>query len=551
MKSVDKNDDSPTDVVKPTASSRRSFLAGVGATVTVGALGAGIVNRAGDSSDFDLASDRADAIAQTRSEAHNSEPVSMPPTNGDEEAFPAGTASFTKTLPHNDVGDVDPEVFAAFVAAVTVGDAGLVDGLPSGGPRRLANPLAAHCFSLGGADPHSVPMPPVHSLRSARQAAEAGEVYWMALARDIPFTEYSQSPLIADAVVDMNQFSDFTGPRRSGLVTDSTLFRGQTAEDLTGPYVSQFLYADIPYGNHVIQQVDRIATSTDFMTGRDEWLAIQNGAKTASSIEFEAERRYLLTGRDLGEYVHSDYSYQAYLNAALVCFSLGPQALADSPYTGSARQDGFLTFGAADGLDLVSRAAVTGLRPAWFHKWLVHRKLRPEAYGGLVQNHMTGPVTYGLDTEFLDSDALEQVRSIHGSFLLPQAYPEGSPTHPSYPAGHATIAGAAVTVLKAIFDEGFVLPAPVVPREDGRSLLDYAGEELTLGGELNKLASNIALGRNMAGVHWRADGDDGVTCGEEIAISLLQGHLREVIEDGASYRLTRFNGQPILVTADE
>jgi hypothetical protein len=36
--------------------------------------------------------------------------------------------------------------------------------------------------------------------------------------------------------------------------------------------------------------------------------------------------------------------------------------------------------------------------------------------------------------------------------LLPMAFQEGSPMHPSYGAGHATVAGACVTILKAFFD---------------------------------------------------------------------------------------------------
>jgi hypothetical protein len=32
------------------------------------------------------------------------------------------------------------------------------------------------------------------------------------------------------------------------------------------------------------------------------------------------------------------------------------------------------------------------------------------------------------------------------------AFPEGSPTHPAYGAGHATVAGACTTILKAWFD---------------------------------------------------------------------------------------------------
>ena len=41
-----------------------------------------------------------------------------------------------------------------------------------------------------------------------------------------------------------------------------------------------------------------------------------------------------------------------------------------------------------------------------------------------------------------------------GNWLLPMAFPEGSPMHPSYGAGHATVAGACTTILKAWFDHG-------------------------------------------------------------------------------------------------
>jgi len=57
-----------------------------------------------------------------------------------------------------------------------------------------------------------------------------------------------------------------------------------------------------------------------------------------------------------------------------------------------------------------------------------------------------------------------------------------------------------VIVLKAFFDESFVIPDPVVAALDGLSLQPYQSSELTIGGGLNKLASNIALGRDFAGV---------------------------------------------------
>ncbi len=55
-----------------------------------------------------------------------------------------------------------------------------------------------------------------------------------------------------------------------------------------------------------------------------------------------------------------------------------------------------------------------------------------------------------------------EVRRRFGAWLLPQVYPEGSPLHPSYGAGHASVAGACVTMMKALFDESYVIEDPVV-----------------------------------------------------------------------------------------
>src|SRR4051812_7614099 len=81
------------------------------------------------------------------------------------------------------------------------------------------------------------------------------------------------------------------------------------------------------------------------------------------------------------------------------------------------------------------------------------------------------PPGYPLDTDILHAPILDRIYDYkkHHTYLLPQAYPEGCPLHPSYPAGHATIAGACVTILKAFFNENFVIPHPVRPK---RSLDD-------------------------------------------------------------------------------
>ena len=127
------------------------------------------------------------------------------------------------------------------------------------------------------------------------------------------------------------------------------------------------------------------------------------------------------------------------------------------------------------------------------------------------------------------------------------AYPEGCPTHPAYPAGHAAIAGACATVLKAFFKETQELPAPVLVSPESLALAPYRGVALTVGGELNKLASNISLGRDVAGVHWRSDGIAGLKLGEAVALQVLT-HLRTTYpEHFPGFRLTTFAGAAVTV----
>jgi hypothetical protein len=57
--------------------------------------------------------------------------------------------------------------------------------------------------------------------------------------------------------------------------------------------------------------------------------------------------------------------------------------------------------------------------------------------------------------------------------------------------------------------------------EDGAGLERWQGEALTLGREVDKLASNIAFGRNAARVHYRSDTANGLRTGEEVGIALL------------------------------
>jgi membrane-associated phospholipid phosphatase len=197
------------------------------------------------------------------------------------------------------------------------------------------------------------------------------------------------------------------------------------------------------------------------------------------------------------------------------------------------------------------------LKAVWFQKWLVHRKLRPEVFAARVDRTLYHGAAYPVYPDILDSLSTSSRLGEYmpdGNALLPMAFPEGCPTHPSYGAGHATVAGACVTILKSWFKESARLIdlglTPVQSTDDGLDLLPYGGVDagnLTVGGELNKLASNVGIGRNIAGVHWRSDATESLRLGEAVAISVLRDQRHTYNEAFEGFSLTKFDGDTITV----
>ena len=403
---------------------------------------------------------------------------------------------------------------------------------------RLVCPQAAFGLNLEGADAQTFFLPPPPSVTSAEAAAEMVELYWHALARDVSFTGYGESAVIEKASTDLGRLSAFTGPKRDGNVTPETIFRANNPGNLIGPYLSQFLWKPVPLGSTMQEQRYRCPMpGNDFMETYPEWLQIQTGVPPWREYRWEEQPRYILTGRDLAEYIHYDFLYQAFLNASLILMNSGPGSIYNTnyyfsetnPYKHSKTVMGFVTLGFGQVVDWLGRVTTPALKAAWFQKWLVHRYLRPEEFGGLVHRTKTGMASYPLHADVMESQALDETHRRFGSFLLPQAYPEGCPLHPAYPSGHATVAGACATILKALFDEDLAVPDCVVPSRDGQSLVPYKGPALTVRGEVEKLAFNVAFGRNFAGIHWRSDATGGIQLGEEVAITILAGlgeHVR-------------------------
>lgn len=472
-------------------------------------------------------------------------------SNGDESLYQDLRGSFNKSLLHLPSGFPNRAAFESLRTA-------LVSGKPSDflkiligeGIRKPANPQASLAYTLSGNDTWINAIRPAPTFASAETAGEMVEVYWTALVRDVPFNEFSTNATALAAIASLNTLSDFRGPKIGGVVTPQTFLRGDTPGDLVGPYLSQFLYLTVPYGNDELdpaQMVPESGTLNDFVTDFTDWFTIENGGDTGKTITFRATPIFLRTPRDLTEYVHQDTPEQAALSALLILNEYGPDALdRNNPYLNNPTQEGFVTFGISQVMALTRAAVQAGLKAAWCHKWQINRRLRPEEFGFYVQSQVAAGQNLGINGELIGSAALSAIFTEYGSYFLPLAYPEGSPTHPSYPAGHATFMGAAVTILKAFYNEDFVIPSPVEPNAANDALVPFGGT-LTVGNELNKLAANIALGRDHAGVHYRSDGIEGLLLGEKVALDILNNDAFLFNEEFGGYSLTKFDGTKVVV----
>lgn len=518
-------------------------------------------------------------------------------------------ASYTKGLPHDPVtGEVIGFHYCELLRALASGEPKLFEELDTGcctdclpsdppTPQQLAecrirrraqeNPQAAFAFQLQGADSHALCMPPAPAFSSAEEIAEIAENYWMALARDVPFTRYDADPLINDAANDLAQYKCQFAP-----TTPWALFRGHAPGSQVGPYVSQFLYMDAPFGATFIPaRIRTLQPGIDYMTGFNEWLAVQNGCDRDQAA-CDDTPRFIRNGRDLAQYVHVDLTFNAFVQAGMIltqgreplrrcearpgmgvefarCLPyINPSAPPEEQFMSgkSATQIGFATFGQPHLFQLLLEAMGLALRAVWYQKWSVHRRLRPEEFAGRIDRQLfAGVVTYPFEPNNfaqLQADILPRILQHSASqnqnrrrppetpsYLLPQAYAEGSPLHPSYGSGHSTVAGALGTILKAFFPAEQYILNPVVPTDDGTALTAFnpGGDPfLTVEGEINKLVDNIGLGRNIAGVHWRSDHQESILLGEEVAIRLLC-EQRNTYNEEYEIRFRKFDGTEIRI----
>lgn len=389
-------------------------------------------------------------------------------------------------------------------------------------------------------------------------------------------------------------------------LSGANLFRGSGPGAKEGPWVSQFMLlgndvngcapkdGQIAYGSQLIDQRTRtLSKGVDFMTNWEEWMDVQNGANLGD-FTTTTGYRYITTPRDIATYVRFDALYQAYLNACLVLlgvkgvgFQLGfPDKSGTPPKGETFPRTGFAAFGPPHILSLVTEVATRCLKFARRQKFNWHRRARPEKISGLLTlaaldgaggadklGQMTQAAASSMVGDLGGMTALIHKHNQHRetanhaarpfkgtqppwlansadgkNLLLAMAFAEGSPMHPAYAAGHATVAGGCVTMLKAFFqtlDEHEdplpwdVTKLPIVeakPDKEGShtsklcDVTDHRKDHMTLEGELNKLAANISIARNMAGVHFYSDYYDSLRMGERVAVGILVEQMRSYDE---------------------
>jgi len=577
----------PGSETEPRKVSRRVFVGGSAAAAAVAAIPLqpilGGTQSALQASNVPYnATQRMAASFNYRMTIAQEEQISVPQQrdNGDAAAFTDFSGNHSKALLHDGLGVPNMAAMQSLTNALKSGlfsdYENIMVGTPGGGPNsKLNGPQGALAFDLEGLDSHATVIPPAPSVASAQTAAEAVEHYWAALLRDVPFTEYPTNSIAAQAVADLNKLS-FLNSADNGQypfpVTPQNLFCGQFVPgdgNVQGPYISQFMLQPAFLGVQPLSQQYRTflpasGGGSDFMTSAGEYQLIQNGGDSGRSLAFDPTFRFTRSGRDLAAYTRVDVLFQAYFVANLVLAGINAPPNPGNPYIGSKTQKGFGTLGGPDAVGTLTQMANCALKAAWFHKWMKDLRMRPEEYGALVHANLTksAPVpqaSAALHPDVLNSAVLPLVYSTYGSYLLPQAFPEGSPTHPCYPTGHGTVGGACITAMKFFFDGSQkirpLLTAAgrdvVVPSSDGLSLNTYSGadrDNLDINGELNKLAHNISFGHGIhAGIHFRSSTYWSLLLGEQVALSVLRDRAMSYNEP-FQITITKFDGTAATVT---
>ena len=473
-------------------------------------------------------------------------------------------AMFSKTLQH-DATTLLPDATETQKLKTAMESGSKVDleqvSLSPNATRKLANPLGAFIVESTGQDAYGMTMKASPALDSEEAAGEMVEVWEMNIQRDTSFDHLNFGAADTDAdraVTNLNAFgSEYKGPvnESSSTLTRAELFRGVAPGCLTGPYISQFLIHDFQLGAHEIEQKYNYHTGVYGIT-KSNFKDIADGTVPVAQAANGSDQ-YIWNGRSLGTIVHSDFVYQHFYYAASMLAQGGTRHTAFSDVDPS-NSGAFLTQGGpAFVAPAVAAVSANALSAAWVQKWRQQLRLRPETMAARVVTGIAGdsPVYYDSSLTTNSQSTINAVKAFNvanggdNEPFLPLLYAEGSPTHPAYPAGHAVIAGACATILKLMYADtnwsSMGNYSSVMHSTNGTARVAYTRSDsgdLTVHGELNKLAANIAIGRNIAGVHYRVDGDEGMMLGQKVAIQYFKDYITRQIDARGDITIVGFDG---------
>ena len=347
--------------------------------------------------------------------------------NEDEaELTPEYIGQFTKGMQHDANGVPSASNYQELLTAIANTSPSNFEAISRGfnASRKYVNPQAGLFLHLVGADTASLTMPPAPKFTSNEMGSEYVELAWMALARDVPFDQFGNEPITQAAIVELESLVDYKGIKP---VTGSNLFRSPFVGCTIGPYISQFMYMDAYYAKlKISQKLNPPIANKDFMVDWDEFLRVQNGVAPSEILMLNGTERYIITPRDIASYVQKDMNYQAFHIASMILLDMDAPLNPTNPYLQSLNQEGFATFGPQMITSMLAQISRMALDTVWYQKWFVHRRLRPEAYGGYLDRTKNSIQTFPVNGQALNSQAVSDIFTKHGSYLLPQAFPEGN-----------------------------------------------------------------------------------------------------------------------------
>lgn len=444
---------------------------------------------------------------------------------------------FTKGLKHNANGDLTNENdYLKMMKYIILNDKKKFSKIGMLG--KMVDPFSSNSAVINGVMQGVLKIIPPPHINSVQSSNEMIELYAQSVCRDTPFINYETDETIKIAKLVLEKDTN-------------NIFRTVFPDTHVGPYVSQFLLLNIDFDTYkIVQKYTMYLPKKECIKLgiRNEWGVTLEEAVNIQNIQLNKNppgypdkfliEKYINDGRSLARAVHKDTPYQYFYNAYMILSKL---KIPYNPTWPQFDNNNYFLMGNGVVSSLCSIAEITKLAlfHAWYWKWQQYRKLRPEEYAIMINNvKATGINSYGINEKVLNNIFTDMIENynyewtgVHNQYVMPLTYQEGSPLHPAYPSGHAVISGACCTILKMMFDASVIWTnySDIYQASATGEILEvYNGPDknsTTVQVEIDKLASNIAYGRNWAGIHYASDANEGIRLGEKVAVQYMRDLL--------------------------